>query len=1142
MLVLAIGMMAFESIAQDTVVVQTLTFDSTWTRRGKWLFPPATQKFRKALMYYTLKCYPNVSGDGKYPCGEWDYLAYANVYDNRGKLDSTYKSNYNYTVAGNTPATFAYKTTPVFDLRQTYKHNKRITGITSMDSALVGGSNLTTNKVTGNGMQEARSLFIWKASDLATNGLQAGNITGIRLNLMNSLTGTHHIIIKMKQVTADTVGNTFPTGMTLVYDFARSNDQAGWISFPFLNAFNWDGTSNIAIEISTRKRTPDATDAVFAASASGIANCLHINSNGYCIETKYAGDYVDLGTLFQVKGNAPRTYDMWAFVSAFNDAGIFQAGQSGTDGKDFSLRTSSTNNAWRGQMWGTADFDMTLNGSLGSWHHYAMTYDGSVARVYYDGVLAATKSAGINTGDANVWLARWTSSYLQGRLVNFRAWNKALSATKIKEIMTQDEAFGTTDYASIIASYPLNEGTGSFVYDNVKNNNPVGQIYGNTQWRTIAADELFYGTLRSEVQPQIIFEKAVFTYEDDSVAFTDTLNRFPVQLVKYDNPAPNKQVADNAANHPSIATATLNVWEAGWSYTYNGQGQKIDSVMITPDESLTLTKKEWYSPQVTYEIGRYITPYGINLSLGNGYRWVYDVTDYLSVLQDSVELSAGDGQELIDLKFILIKGEPAAEVLHINQVWNKGSASYSYRSLSNDTEMASKKVPVHPDADFVKMKMRITGHGHNSNTGNFPHCCEWKDNTHYLYANNTKAAEWKIFQYTECAENPLYPQGGTWPGAREGWCPGDVVKDKDIDLTSYATGDSMTVDYQIDPVPSNNLGMGDGNYVMAAQLIEYKKADRENDAELYEVIRPSNVEAYSRKNPICFAPTVVIRNAGKNALTHAQIQYQVAGGPARVYDWVGTLNFQEKATVELPLWGADFWVGSGLNTFTATIIQANRQTDAYTGNNVATSSFNMPDIYNESFVVFFKTNSNPSENAYVVRDPWGNIAYEKKNLAANTIYRDTVLLWPGCYTFEMTDEAQDGLSYWANTAQGSGTLSFRSKSGSTVFKNFNPDFGASIHYAFIIGTINSVQDPNINKGFDVYPNPTTGKFTLEFNEMNEQLKVEVFTISGQVLISENVEAGSFTSKDFNLEAKPGVYFVRVTGSKGASVKKLILQK
>ena len=44
-----------------------------------------------------------------------------------------------------------------------------------------------------------------------------------------------------------------------------------------------------------------------------------------------------------------------------------------------------------------------------------------------------------------------------------------------------------------------------------------------------------------------------------------------------------------------------------------------------------------------------MTPYGIGLSLGQfGFRWVYDVTDYLPLFNDTIEISAGNQQELID--------------------------------------------------------------------------------------------------------------------------------------------------------------------------------------------------------------------------------------------------------------------------------------------------------------------------------------------------------------------------------------------------------------------------------------------------------------------------------------------------------------
>ena len=69
-----------------------------------------------------------------------------------------------------------------------------------------------------------------------------------------------------------------------------------------------------------------------------------------------------------------------------------------------------------------------------------------------------------------------------------------------------------------------------------------------------------------------------------------------------------------------------------------------------------------------YELYRYITPYGIGLDLDeDGWSWWYDVTDYMHLLRDSVQLEAGNWQELLDLKFHFIEGEPAREVLR--NIW-----------------------------------------------------------------------------------------------------------------------------------------------------------------------------------------------------------------------------------------------------------------------------------------------------------------------------------------------------------------------------------------------------------------------------------------------------------------------------------------
>ena len=170
----------------------------------------------------------------------------------------------------------------------------------------------------------------------------------------------------------------------------------------------------------------------------------------------------------------------------------------------------------------------------------------------------------------------------------------------------------------------------------------------------------------------------------------------------------------------------------------------------------------------------------------------------------------------------MIKGTPPRDVLKIDRVWG-GLASYYYKDLDDDIVLQAKTLDLLPDASEFRVKTRLTGHGHNSNTGEYPHCCEWKDNEHFLMVNEEQVAAWHIFQYHDCGLNPVFPQGGTWPGAREGWCPGDMVTDHDFEITEYIKGEQLPLDYDITSVPPDNLGMGWGNYVTNMDLIQYNE-------------------------------------------------------------------------------------------------------------------------------------------------------------------------------------------------------------------------------------------------------------------------------------------------------------------------------
>ncbi|MCC6720677.1 MAG: T9SS type A sorting domain-containing protein [Bacteroidia bacterium] len=547
------------------------------------------------------------------------------------------------------------------------------------------------------------------------------------------------------------------------------------------------------------------------------------------------------------------------------------------------------------------------------------------------------------------------------------------------------------------------------------------------------------------------------------------------------------------------------------------------------------------------EIARYITPYGINLSLGpNGFTWIYDVTDYLPYLRDSVKLSAGNTQELLDLKFVFVKGTLPAEILKVNQIWDNGAKSYSYSDLSNDKKLNSKSVKIENNTKSIKFRSRITGHGHNSNDGSYPHCCEWKNNKHFLFSGNKKIKEWQIWQTLDCADNPVFPQGGTWPYAREGWCPGDRVKDTEFDITNYKNNDSINLDYRITPVPSENIGMGNGNYVMAMHLIQYGKTNFTNDAEVYDILSPNSAQIFSKFSPSCEEPKIVIRNNSSDTMTSLDIEYNISGGYTMKYKWKGKLGFLQTDNVQLPIFDAGFYRGDGKNTFSVKIINRNGVKDNYEENNILTSKFKMPDIYKDKIYIEFKTNNNPNENKYILKDSRDSIILIKENLTANKVYRDTLKnIKSGCYTFELTDEGTDGLSFWANASQGAGYLRFRKATGTTVLKNFGSDFGYRIYYSFIIDSLQKGIEPfypEPENGILIYPNPSNGNFTLTTSGISGYYTLQIYNTIGEKIYESEINTDVETDKTINSgEMSSGLHILKLYNGNNRFVKKIIIE-
>lgn len=1129
-LLLCLFVTANSLIAQDTTWIQTLTFDDITKRRDWFEFPDGSQDYRKVLMYYTLKCDAATTQDG-YACGEWDYLTYSYVYDHTGVLDSNQQNHPHYLYGGQNLDSLWYTLSPQYDTTEAYEYFTAIDNVLSESGYTVGGVMGSANYPVG-GFSRARSQFLWTASELSTSGMAAGDIQRLALQLTDYQTDLGRLIISMKNTTtSEPVG--FESGMTVVYEQETNFPNGSNIhNFNLLTPFTWDGTSNILVEFSYEATgsgnlndvsyfTTDDTSGVYTDGVDNVA----VFEDSKHMEIPLGGtDFGDEVTIsFWAYGNPD--------IQPANSYSFEAVNAAGQRVLNVHLPWSNENVYWdAGEGSGYDRINKAASAAEyeGNWVHWAFTKNAATGsmKIYKNGSLWHS-GTGLerSIGEIDRFIVgkgfNGNSSH-NGKMDEFRVWNVELDEATIQSWMSRRVDNSHPNYNDLLAYYDFDQPDYAITDRSGNSNTPF--LVGSPSIEPKSDSGYMLDAALTSNRPLLSFVQGMYdTHLDSNVVSTSTLTA-PTTITEFAVQGNGIQPAGNTLGY------------TGYSYTYNIDGT-TDSTLISTD-LVSYNDTLWYYEESfevidRYEIARYITPYGIGLSLGSqGFTWVYDVTDYVGLLQDSVDISNGNQQELIDVKFAFIHGTPMAEVKELTRPWGQ-SGSKSYGNLDDDISLSAVDVDVHPDAEHFKMKTRLTGHGHNTSNANgaYPHCCEWKDNTHYLRVNGAQHAAWHIWQTHECALNPVYPQGGTWPGAREGWCPGDVVKDNDFIITDRVSGNTVNLDYDITPVPSNNPGMAGGNYVMAMQLMQYGPASHSLDAEVYEVLSPTNWEYRSRENPFCDDAKIMIRNAGETTLTSATITYMVEGGAPETYNWTGSLEFMEMEEVTLPINDASFWQGDNTWKFIATISEPNGGTDENAGNDSYTSAFEMPEVYEGNFIVWYKTNNFPEENYWEIRDINGNVVAERTTADPNTTYKDTLDLPYGCYTFYVYDSEDDGLSYWAWPNQGNGYIRLK-ENGGGYHEIFESEFGRQITHGFSVGVIANVHENDDERLVEAYPNPNKGNFTLELAGFSGQFQVTVFNTMGQMIDQRTINVNDFHLEQYDLNnPTSGMYFINVVGEK-----------
>jgi hypothetical protein len=1126
---------SFAQVAGDTIVVSTFNYTQTYgsgNRDTMINFPnlPGVN-YEKIYMTYNMRCKGGVVGNqvppsGTAGCGEWDYSCNTYITDST-KVDSTLAQQASHIIPGFSGTSYSYTSVPTYTYYQYNQQSVVNTSTVSETSATVGTATNVSSSPFNTHYKASKSQYLWTASELTNAGLVAGNISSIRLNINNSGASASFLRVRMKHTTSTVLNAGTPdlTGFTDVY-FLNTTLTAGINQLNFYNNFNWNGTDNILVEFSF-SNPGGGTDNMVASELTTSISGLITTANDYSVEFTGASQ-MNLGN-----GNFSNFTDQisisfWAYGNPANlptnTSAVYATDAASNRQVNVHFPWTNSNIYWDCGSGGTYDRInklATTSEFEGQWNHWTFTKNSTtgIMNIYLNGTSWFSGSGKtIPIQITNMMLGagpNMTNPYF-GKIDDYSLWNVELSQATIQAWMYKTLNISHPNYSNLVSYYKFNEGTGNTSLD-ASSASATATSTGLTNWRIPKGFDLFKNFTETLNRPIATFVQGVYTQTITPIVVMDSvLNNM-------------NTVYAFSSNGSVISPIDTNYYfQAGYTYVYDGStGSLIDSVNNASQGVISITQLNYYtfSPS-RFQIMSFVTPYGNGLDLGpNGKTWTFDVTDYGPILKGWKRMTmdaGGQWQEDMDIKFIFIVGTPPKNVKDINNIWKVESTSYT--NIVNDAKYEPRSILMDPTATSFKVKTAITGHGQEG---------EFIPRTHFINVNGgSPEFSWDVWK--ECADNPIYPQGGTWIYDRAGWCPGAPTDMKESEITPYVTpGSVATLDYGL------TAASGTSNYWVSNQLVSYGAPNFTLDAAVVDVKNPSKKVEYARTNSICNRPIVVIKNTGSTTLTSLTIDYWVNSNATKdSYTWNGSLGFLETAEVELPATG-NLWKslnGALDNVFHVEIKSPNGGADSYSFNNKFNSEFDITNVVPSNFIVRVTTNLAGSETQYQITDENGNQVLSRNNLSASTTYRDTMQLPFGCYQFKITDAGDDGVDFWNNN-DGVGLIRFTKANGASL-KTFDGDFGKYFIYNFTIDYPLSYDELESSNDIKVYPNPASKQFVLEgkYIDMNS---IHVYNQLGQdVHLPIKREANKYQFDSSHLQM--GMYYVLFSDENGRSFSKKVV--
>lgn len=262
-----------------------------------------------------------------------------------------------------------------------------------------------------------------------------------------------------------------------------------------------------------------------------------------------------------------------------------------------------------------------------------------------------------------------------------------------------------------------------------------------------------------------------------------------------------------------------------------------------------------------------------------------------------------------------------------------------------------------------------------------------------------------------------------------------------------------------------------------------------------------------------------IQNYSTQDINNFKISYKIDNNEIQEFEWSGSLVPQE--SIELVIGTESLNIGT--HSFSIYTSQPNGYRDINNSNDSLFFNFNVQEgnFYN----IQVQTDNYGEEVSWTILNENQDTSYSYNQLVSNELNTENICLnTDSCYTFEITDEFNDGIC----CDFGNGYIAINNEI-------FSGDFESVLSVDLCeLSSINMIENNLI-----IYPNPTRGNLNIKSD--NPIVSIEIIDIHSKI-VRKFVNLSYCTETIYISELEPGFYFVKVKTRNNTTTKKIILHE